>query len=179
MFDSPEEKPILTGSAISWLLEDYGMSRTETIPADIQHRKFSRQWSSNPLPAVANHPSFCPCPRWCKWNPHATLHSVEYNWSLILGPKSTTTECRSTYKKFLWSTCALYGFGLLLCCGVFKCVCGLVRPMECDHKRYPVFWKSPWISPAFEVTISTYPMGSNGRSNGHNSLHYGRAQVFN
>ena len=83
MFDHPEEEPVPTWKAISWLLEDYGLSRTESVPADIHYRKISRQWSSNPPPAVANHPNFCPCPRRGKWNPAATLSSIEYNWPII------------------------------------------------------------------------------------------------
>lgn len=100
MFDDPSEEPVLTWSAISWLLEDYGLSRTETIPADIQYRRVSRQWSPTPPPAVINHPNFCPCARRYKWNPHATLTSIEYNWPLIPGPKATASECQATYRAF-------------------------------------------------------------------------------
>lgn len=100
MFDTPVEEPILTWSAISWMLEDYGLSRTEEVPADIAYRKNSRQWYHNPPPAVASHPNFCPCKKRCKWNPQATLTSVEYNWPFIPGPMSTAEECKSTYKRF-------------------------------------------------------------------------------
>lgn len=100
MFDHPEEEPVPTWKAISWLLEDYGLSRTESVPADIHYRKISRQWSSNPPPAVANHPNFCPCQRRGKWDPAATLSSVEYNWPIIQGPKTTPQECHATYKRF-------------------------------------------------------------------------------
>jgi hypothetical protein len=100
MFDTPAEEPVLTWTAISWMLEDYGLSRTEEVPADIVYRQNSRQWSHNPPPAVANHPNFCPCQRRCKWNPQATLTSVEYNWPFIPGPMSTADECKSTYKRF-------------------------------------------------------------------------------
>jgi hypothetical protein len=100
MFDTPAEEPVLTWTAISWMLEDYGLSRTEEVPADIVYWQNSRQWSHNPPPAVANHPNFCPCQRRCKWNPQATLTSVEYNWPFIPGPMSTADECKSTYKRF-------------------------------------------------------------------------------
>ena len=63
MFDNPEEEPVLTWTAISWLLKDYGLSQIKTVPADIQYRRISRQWSVQPPLAVANHPNFCPCPR--------------------------------------------------------------------------------------------------------------------
>ena len=100
MFDNPEEKPIPTWAAISWLLEDYGMSRTEDVPGDIYYRRISRHWSPNPPPAVTNHPNFCTCPRRHKWDPQATLHSVEYNWPLIPGPKETAAQCQATYRRF-------------------------------------------------------------------------------
>ena len=100
MFDHPDEEPVVTWSAISWLLEDYGLSRTETVPADIQYRRNSRQWSLQPPPAVANHPNFCQCPRRGKWNPAATLTSMEYNWPIIQGPKATPLECHATYRQF-------------------------------------------------------------------------------
>ena len=35
MFDKPEEEPVPTWSAIAWLLEDYGLPRTEDVPTDI------------------------------------------------------------------------------------------------------------------------------------------------
>ena len=100
MFNSPEEEPVVTWSAISWLLEDYGLSRTETVPADIQHRRNSRQWSLQPPPAVASHPNFCQCPRRGKWNLATTLTSIEYNWPIIPGPKATPQECHVTYRRF-------------------------------------------------------------------------------
>ena len=90
----------MTWSAISWLLEDYGLSRTETVPADIHYRRISRQWSFQPPPAVASHPNFCQCPRRGKWDLAATLSSVEYNWPIIQGPKTTSAECHATYKRF-------------------------------------------------------------------------------
>jgi hypothetical protein len=43
MFDKPEEEPVPIWSAISWLFEDYGLSRIEEIPVDIQYRRSSRQ----------------------------------------------------------------------------------------------------------------------------------------
>lgn len=79
MFDDRQEIPVPTWQAITWILEGYGLSRTEDLPADIYYRQISRQWSLSPPPAITNHPHFCSCPRRHKWNPQATLHSVEYN----------------------------------------------------------------------------------------------------
>ena len=50
LFDTPAEEPIPTWTAITWLLEDYGLSRTEEVPADIQYRRVSRQWSAQHPP---------------------------------------------------------------------------------------------------------------------------------
>jgi hypothetical protein len=100
MFDSPQETPVPTWKALSWLLEDYGQSRYEDVPADIHYRRISRQWSPYPPPAVATHPNFCSCARRHKWDPQSTLHSVEYNWPLIPGPKATAAQCQVTYRNF-------------------------------------------------------------------------------
>ena len=100
MFDSPAEEPIPTWTAITWLLEDYGLSRDENVPADIHYRRISSQWSLTPPAAVGNHPHYCPCPRRYKWSPTATLSSIEYNWPIIPGPKSNSGECAATYKQF-------------------------------------------------------------------------------
>jgi hypothetical protein len=58
MFDNLEEEPIPTWPAILWLLEDYGFSRTEEVPADIHYRRISRQWSAIPPVAVTSHPHY-------------------------------------------------------------------------------------------------------------------------
>ena len=87
---------------MAWLLEDYGLSRMEDLPADIQYRRISRQWFPKPPPAVATHPNFCPCPRRNKWDPHATLHSVEYNWPLIPRSKATAAQCQVAYRIFFY-----------------------------------------------------------------------------
>ena len=100
MFDAPEEEPIPTWTAITWPLEDYGLSRTEDVPTDIQYKRISRQWSATPPAVVASHPHFCPCPRRNKWDPAATISSVEYNWPLIIGPKFIAADCQATYKRF-------------------------------------------------------------------------------
>lgn len=76
------------------------MSRTEEVSTNIHYRHVSRQRSAVPPVAVSNHPHFCDCPRRCKWNPSATLSSLEYNWPLIPGPKSTAAECKATFGKF-------------------------------------------------------------------------------
>ena len=42
LFDNPEEEPIPTWLAISWLLEDYGLSRMEEVPVGIHYRRISK-----------------------------------------------------------------------------------------------------------------------------------------
>lgn len=54
MFDNLEEEPVVTWTAISWLLEDYGLSRTKTVLVDIQYRQISKQWSLEPPPATSS-----------------------------------------------------------------------------------------------------------------------------
>lgn len=99
MFDNPEEEPIPTWPTISRLLEDYGFSKNEDVPADIYYRRVSWQWSIIPPDAVSCHPHYCPCPRRHKWNPAAKLSSIEYNWPIIQGPKATSKDCHLTYNR--------------------------------------------------------------------------------
>lgn len=99
MFDNPEEEPIPIWPAISRLLEDYGFSKNEDVPANIYYRRVSWQWSVIPPAAVSGHPHYCPCPRRHKWNPVAKLSSIEYNWPIIQGPKATSKDCHLTYKR--------------------------------------------------------------------------------
>ena len=94
------EVPIISWEAIAWVLKDYGLSREETEPWDVTYRRVSRQWNSEPPPAVKLDPRFCNCPRRNKWDPSATVDSVEYNWPLIPGEKRTPQECYDTYCRF-------------------------------------------------------------------------------
>jgi hypothetical protein len=94
------EVPIISWEAIAWILKDYGLSREETEPWDVTYRRISRQWSSEPPPAMKLDPRFCNCPRRNKWDPNATIDSVEYNWPLVPGEKRTPQECYDTYCRF-------------------------------------------------------------------------------
>jgi len=102
LFDSDQEKPVPTWTAIAWILQDYGLSRGEQIAADIVYKQVSGPWSFEPPPAVHLHPQFCPCARRHKWAPDATISSVEYNWPQIQGAPgfNTPTQCRDAYQRF-------------------------------------------------------------------------------
>ena len=102
LFDDEGEKPIPTWPALAWILEDYGLSRSETVPADKVYRQQSRAWSFEPPPAVQLHPQYCPCARRHKWAPEATIASVEYNWPQVQGAPGFNTpgQCRDAYLRF-------------------------------------------------------------------------------
>jgi hypothetical protein len=102
LFDGEGEQPVPTWSAIAWILEDYGLSRTETTPADLVYKRFSGAWIFEPPPAVQVHPRFCPCARRHKWAPTATIASVEYNWPQIQGAPgfNTPAQCSEAYQRF-------------------------------------------------------------------------------
>lgn len=145
MFDSPREEPIPTWSAIAWILEDYGQSRTEEMPADIYYRRISRQWPAEPPVNVSSHPHFCPCPRRGKWNPSATISSVEYNWPLITGPKATAEECKVTYRQFFQehvSHCDPVCFRAAVFANVLSDWCGqwnVTIDVNCYHESHHEF----------------------------------------
>lgn len=102
LFDDEDERPVPTWKALTWLLEDYGLSRTETVAADLVYRQSCGPWSFEPPPAVKMHPQFCPCARRHKWAPNATVASVEYNWPQIQGAPgfNTPAQCREAYQRF-------------------------------------------------------------------------------
>lgn len=102
LFDGKEEEPVPTWSALAWILEDYGLSRTESMAADLIYKQVSGTWSYKAPLAVQVHPQYCRCPRRDKWSPDATLNSVEYNWPQISGSPgfNTPEECRDAYSKF-------------------------------------------------------------------------------
>ncbi len=102
LFDDETEMPIPTWSALAWILEDYGLSRTEKTAADLVYKQQSGSWSFEPPSAVQLHPQFCPCARRHKWAPGSTIASVEYNWPQIQGAPgfNTPSQCRDAYFRF-------------------------------------------------------------------------------
>ena len=84
-FDDKQEQPIPIWHALASILEDYAMSKTEPIVADMVYKRMCGPWFFEPPPAVQVHLHFCPCERRHKWTPNATIASVEYNWPQISG----------------------------------------------------------------------------------------------
>ena len=107
LFDDENERPVPTWPALAWILEDYGLSRTEPIAADLVYKRVSGLWSFKPPPAVQVHPYFCPCERRHKWAPNATIASVEYNWPQIQGAPgfATPKQCGDAYHQFFQDHC--------------------------------------------------------------------------
>lgn len=102
LFDAEGEQPVPTWPALGWILEDYGLSRTETVAADLVYKRTSGAWSFEPPPAVQLHPQFCPCPRRHKWAPDSTIASVEYNWPQIQGAPGFNSpgQCKVAYMRY-------------------------------------------------------------------------------
>lgn len=102
LFDNAQEQPVPTWAALTWILQDYGLSRVEQIAADLVYKQISGPWSFEPPPAVHLHPQFCPCARRHKWAPDSTIASVEYNWPQIQGAPgfNTPAQCREAYQRF-------------------------------------------------------------------------------
>ena len=102
LFDDEIEQPVPTWPALAWILEDYGLSRSEPVAADLIYKKISGPWAFEPPTAVQSHPAFCPCERRHKWAPDATINSVEYNWPQIQGAPgfNTPAQCQAAYKRF-------------------------------------------------------------------------------
>jgi hypothetical protein len=69
LFDDKHERLVSTWPAFSWILEDYGMSTTEPIVADLVYKRMSIPWSFKPPPAVQVHYHFCPCEKKTQMGP--------------------------------------------------------------------------------------------------------------
>lgn len=69
LFDDVIEQPVPTWPALAWILEDYGLSRSEPVAVDIIYKQISGPWSFEPPPAVSSHPQYCYCDRRRKWAP--------------------------------------------------------------------------------------------------------------
>ena len=101
LFDDPKENPLPSWRAINWIVEDYGLSRTEQLSwANVYRATVDSTWTVDPPPAVATNIHFCACERRFKWEQGATIDSVEYNWPKIPGQFDTSTHCAEAYKKF-------------------------------------------------------------------------------
>ena len=68
-----------TWPTLAWILEDYGLSRTDKVAVDLVYRQQSGPWFFEPPPEVQLHPQFYSCTRRHKWVPNATIASIEYN----------------------------------------------------------------------------------------------------
>lgn len=101
LFRSPGEMPLPSWAAMDWLLEDYGYEREEAISWDVAYRTLEGDYQVEPPAAVALDGHFCrQCRRRCKWDPKATIDSVEYNWPEIPGSFDTPAHCAEAYDGF-------------------------------------------------------------------------------
>ena len=106
LFDDPTEIPIPSWKAIEWLLEDYGQSRTEVRSWDLVYKQLLNDqelvnWTVQPPVAVATNAHYCSLePRRFKWDPEATIDSVEYNWPIIPGQFDSAEACAEAYGSY-------------------------------------------------------------------------------
>lgn len=98
--DMAVERPIPSWKALEWLVEDYGQSVEEDQPYDQIYDKISKDWQVNPPTAVSTNGHFCKCERRYRWNPSATIDSVEYNGPKIPGNFLTPNQCAESYSRF-------------------------------------------------------------------------------
>ena len=85
LFDDDIKQHVPTWPALAWILEDYGLSRSEPMVVNIIYKQIIGPWLFEPPPAVQSHLQFCLCDRRHKWMPNATINSIEYKWPQIQG----------------------------------------------------------------------------------------------
>ena len=101
LFRTPGEQPLPSWAAMDWLMEDYGYNREEVITWDKAYKKLEADFQVNPPAAVLLNGHFCKqCNRRYKWDPKATINSVEYNWPQIPGLFDTPAHCADAYEAF-------------------------------------------------------------------------------
>jgi len=94
------EHPIPFGDVLEWIVEHYSMTVKENISYNQVYEEISANWQVYPPLAVFTNGHFCQCEQWHKWNPRATIDSIEYNWLVIPGQFSTLGECAESYVMF-------------------------------------------------------------------------------
>lgn len=57
LFDDEGERPVPTWPTLTWILEDYGLSRTKKVATDLVYRQQSGPFE--PPPMIQLHPQFC------------------------------------------------------------------------------------------------------------------------
>ena len=98
--DIAKERPIPSWKALEWLAEDYGLSETEDEPYNRLYQKISADWQKDPPVSVVTNTHFCLCERRYKWDPYATIDSIEYNWPQIPGAFTSPESCAEAYGDF-------------------------------------------------------------------------------
>ena len=72
--------PLPTWEEIEWLLEDYGLSRTEEKSWDLVYQRVrDSTWTQDASDSVRSNGHFCDCARKFLWAPDALIDSVKYN----------------------------------------------------------------------------------------------------
>jgi hypothetical protein len=101
LLDRDSSVPLPTWQGITWLLEDYELSRNEEKSWDLVYRRlYDSTWSIDAPTAIKSNGHFCNCPRRFLWAPDALIDSMEYNWSKIPGQFDTAAHCAVAYLAF-------------------------------------------------------------------------------
>ena len=104
LFDEEDEQLVRTWSVLTCIHEDYGLSRTKTVAADLVYRRISGAWTFELPPTVQAHSRFCSGAKKHKQTPDSTIALVKYNWLQIHRAHCFNTraqiECREVYQRF-------------------------------------------------------------------------------
>jgi hypothetical protein len=100
LLDTPSI-PLPTWEGITWLLEDYGLTRREEKSWDLVYQRVrDATWTQDAPVSVQSNGHFCNCARRFLWAPDALIDSVEYNWPIIPGQFDTAQGCTLAYQQF-------------------------------------------------------------------------------
>jgi len=91
------ERPIPSWKALEWLVEDYQLLNERY---DRVYQYISSGWQESPPVSVVTNNHFCPCKRRYKWNPKATIDSIDYNLPEIPKAFDSVASCARSYGSF-------------------------------------------------------------------------------
>jgi hypothetical protein len=182
LFDRVSEVPFISWKAIEWMLKDTGMVRRLNSPPDKVLREKSddlnTKWTLQPPVAVANDPRFCPCERRYRWDPAATIDSVEYNWPRIPGPFYSPEECATAYSRFFEQhrhhhdpvcfRAAVYSAILAFWCRSMRIVID-INYYEAGKREFWIFMRLQYSSSKFTRLLEAMAI-SNFIAGAHHSL---------